>query len=1183
MSIHHLLGMRFVRQHMLYLVVLFGASTLSGFAQSAQDLVERSGIQGGIIVHLNATNGTMTADLRLNDRFQVQGLFPNLADVATARTNINLKAGYGPVSARHWSGGSLPYIDNLVNLIVAEDRSTVTADELFRSLAPNGVLLTKNINSLVSAGFVVSPADLGDDWRMATKPWPSDMDDWTHWLHGADNNAVSGDTLAEIPRNLQWIQSPRWLKSHQANPALSAMVSSKGRVFYIIDESAPGVDGLPDRWFLVARDAFNGTELWKKPIKEWGLQYWSDSTTGHRFTNPHQVMRRLVAVGDEVYVTLGIFEPVVALNAATGNLVRTYEGSEKAFEINCHDDKLVLAVNHNLDSLGADPDISIMAYGKESGTQQWVSPGFKGVRPTLKLRPQFVDTAMAVGGGYAFLADQGDIVAINLTNGAKAWRMPRPTLGEPSSTYSVSELCTLVYYDHGLFLGQIDYKSGKMATMTLRASDAATGTQRWEKTTSTAAHHSAPDVMIQNGMVWALNNANRKFMGLDPETGVQQIDMSAELLYKSPNTHHNCYRNKATQNLLIYGRNKGTEFFNFDGSWSQRVDWVRPSCRHGVLPANGMIYYPAHYCGCWATSKLAGMVATAPWENNDLALSGATEVEQGSAFGMTFDAELNASVEDWPTYRQAGERHAFQATAIAAQPIKEWTAKIGQNLTPPVIANGKVFLAARDTHKVVCLDATNGQTLWSRTMDGSVNSAPTYYKGRLLFGSEYGYIYCLDAATGNLIWKFQAAPEEKQFVHFDQLTSAWPSFGSLLVHDDRVYCTAGISTYINGGLFVYALDLNTGTPLVSKHLHSINSTVGEMVNTVNADILVRLGDQIHVRGMILDMETLNIVTDGIGDIRNLDTKVFPQMNAMIALGGFLDDSLFNSAVWLYNKASGHILSADQATIFGIDLYTSESIKSHKHSNFTPAKNEALLKAFDKTKNSSTPLWTQAMPIRTTAIIVGPNKLYLAGIRDSIGTVAPWAHFDGNMGAELLICSKIDGTVEQQIALPAEPIFDGMASANEKLFISCKDGTLVCMGDGSSVFMDTLAGWKARVDPDSLLTPEEFADQPADNIQTKNLGLYGFGINPDNPDSFMLPQIVFRNGHMNVDVHQNQAASDVHFVVETSADLKNWTEELIRTVVVPELLGEANIVTYEMIPSVNEQPKLFVRVRTVYEK
>ena len=53
------------------------------------------------------------------------------------------------------------------------------------------------------------------------------------------------------------------------SPAYRSGPPASGRIFYILEDSILGVANVPERWFLYARDAFNGTLLWKKPIEQW--------------------------------------------------------------------------------------------------------------------------------------------------------------------------------------------------------------------------------------------------------------------------------------------------------------------------------------------------------------------------------------------------------------------------------------------------------------------------------------------------------------------------------------------------------------------------------------------------------------------------------------------------------------------------------------------------------------------------------------------------------------------------------------------------------------------------------------------------------------------------------------------------------------------------------------------------
>jgi len=113
-------------------------------------------------------------------------------------------------------------------------------------------------------------------------------------MHGADNNAVAHDTSIGPPERIQWVAGPTWSRDHDVTPSLFAPVSAKGRLFYVVEEGPVSVVDarLPDRYSVVARDAFNGIVLWKRPIDTW---YSTEVIWGHI---PVHSQRRLVAVGD---------------------------------------------------------------------------------------------------------------------------------------------------------------------------------------------------------------------------------------------------------------------------------------------------------------------------------------------------------------------------------------------------------------------------------------------------------------------------------------------------------------------------------------------------------------------------------------------------------------------------------------------------------------------------------------------------------------------------------------------------------------------------------------------------------------------------------------------------------------------------------------------------------------------
>ncbi|MFV2066875.1 MAG: class I SAM-dependent methyltransferase, partial [Pirellulales bacterium] len=290
--------------------------TLSAFAAGAQgsDAVARkqaesifaaTGVQGGLVVHLGCGDGRLTAALRKDESYVVHGLDTDPVRVDEARKHIRSLGLYGRVSVETLDGKELPYTDNLVNMVVMQDTGyEIRDEEIMRVLSPGGVLVTLDARRSTL-----------DSLR---KPPREGVDEWTHFLHDASGNPVAHDTVVGPPRHLQWVAGPRHLRSHEYLPSINTVVSAGGRIFYIADQGPIATLQKPAEWKLLARDAYNGLLLWERPIGKW-FSYLFGWTQG-----PSQLQRKLVAVGDRVYVTLGFFAPLTALDAATGEAVKVY-------------------------------------------------------------------------------------------------------------------------------------------------------------------------------------------------------------------------------------------------------------------------------------------------------------------------------------------------------------------------------------------------------------------------------------------------------------------------------------------------------------------------------------------------------------------------------------------------------------------------------------------------------------------------------------------------------------------------------------------------------------------------------------------------------------------------------------------------------------------------------------------
>ncbi len=292
-------------------------------ASRARAILAATGVKGGLVVHLGCGDGEDTAALRANDGTIVHGLDSDAANVAAARRAVRAAGVYGTVSIDRLTGSRLPYIDGVVNLVVVENLGAVSMAEVRRVLCPGGVAYVRQ----------------GKGWAKTVKPRPGNIDEWTHYMHDATGNAVSNDTVIGPPRRLQWVGGPAWSRHHEHMSSLSALVSSGGRIFYIFDEGSRASIQMPPKWKLIARDAFNGCILWKRDIPLWYTHLYPLKS------GPAQLPRRLVAVGETVYVTLGLDQPLIALDAATGETIRTYEGTAATEEVLASEGVLFVVVN----------------------------------------------------------------------------------------------------------------------------------------------------------------------------------------------------------------------------------------------------------------------------------------------------------------------------------------------------------------------------------------------------------------------------------------------------------------------------------------------------------------------------------------------------------------------------------------------------------------------------------------------------------------------------------------------------------------------------------------------------------------------------------------------------------------------------------------------------------------------
>ncbi|NOQ21355.1 MAG: PQQ-binding-like beta-propeller repeat protein [Candidatus Aegiribacteria sp.] len=154
---------------------------------------------------------------------------------------------------------------------------------------------------------------------------------------------------------------------------------------------------------------------------------------------------------------------------------------------------------------------------------------------------------------------------------------------------------------------------------------------------------------------------------------------------------------------------------------------------------------------------------------------------------------------DWPTYMQNYQNHGYSESPAPTDNTILWTAPVTgflHEFPTPVVVDGMVYYTADSigegtTDSLYALDAATGELLWKYDT-GHADDAVTVVDGRVYSASDS--IFCLDAQTGERIWANGIA---------DHMG------GTPVVFDGKVYC--GRTNVVPDSSGIYCLDALTGS------------------------------------------------------------------------------------------------------------------------------------------------------------------------------------------------------------------------------------------------------------------------------------------------------------------------------------------------------------------------------------
>lgn len=191
---------------------------------------------------------------------------------------------------------------------------------------------------------------------------------------------------------------------------------------------------------------------------------------------------------------------------------------------------------------------------------------------------------------------------------------------------------------------------------------------------------------------------------------------------------------------------------------------------------------------------------------------------------ITIALSLNLSAADWPMWRHDAGHGAVSSEQLTdklhlqwhrqlEKPRRAWTDQSNANIYfdlsyEPVVAGKRVFVGSMNDDSIAAYETESGREIWRHFTGGPVRFAPVVYQSKVYAASDDGFLYCLDASDGTLVWRFQAAPRNDKILGNGRLISRWPVRGAPVIFDNTLYFAASIWAF--EGTFIYALDPETG-------------------------------------------------------------------------------------------------------------------------------------------------------------------------------------------------------------------------------------------------------------------------------------------------------------------------------------------------------------------------------------
>jgi len=438
---------------------------------------------------------------------------------------------------------------------------------------------------------------------------------------------------------------------------------------------------------------------------------------------------------------------------------------------------------------------------------------------------------------------------------------------------------------------------------------------------------------------------------------------------------------------------------------------------------------------------------------------------------------------EWSQYRSDAGRTGYTAQKLSQDLGARWIYHIGPSdrswtgihtrmtfdyTYQPVISKGILYIGNSNDNQVYAINTKTGKKVWTYYTDGPVRFAPAIYRNKLYAVSDDGYIYCLSAKKGTLIWKKYGGPGRDMILGNGKMISRWPARGGLVINDGILYFGAGI--WPSEKIFIYALDPGNGEILwVNDHCGGIEmpqphggavaksglSAQGYFVTGCDK-LFVPTGRAVPAA---LDQNSGEMKYFHLQRYRNIGGSAIMATDSFLFIpsGNTRDMNETRGTKYsVFNSNDGHIIENElnsEAVAISPDFLYCINNDSHQIEAYNRASLVKIREIVDRkgnkttTKSLANPAWTAGILCDYAKTLIVTENMLIAG------TATEKILLLDSRNGNLLSSYKVDGV----------PL--GLAVAGGSLFVSTDKGTLYCFDhdhdDQPEVFFNDFTNFEAE--------------------------------------------------------------------------------------------------------------------------